>query len=209
MKVAVSFLSSDNYGMCVKKIDNSSADYIHVDFCDGKYVETSNITMGELCHYLSNTKKKLDVHLMAENPSLYFDYLSLLNVETITIHPKTCFNVLKTINDIKNLGFKVGLAINPDEDISLVMPFIHIIDEVLVMSVVPGKGGQSFINSTLSTVDELNKIRHLGHFIVAMDGGINKDTISLIKMHNVDMIISGSYVTKLDDYNEGILLLKA
>ena len=204
MKIAVSFLKSDNYKKCIQKINNTSADYLHVDMCDGKYVETKNFTIKPLIDTLSVSTKKLDVHLMCDNPISYVDDLAILDVETITFHLNTCKDPMDVINYIHSIGIKVGMAINPDEQVEQLTPYLEYLDEVLVMSVVPGKGGQSFMGEVLPKVDELNNLKSKYHFIVAIDGGINGDTVQYLKDYPVDMAISGSYVTLSESFEDAI-----
>lgn len=208
MKVAVSFLKSDNYKKCIEKIDNSNSDYIHFDFCDGKYVEEKYLSFSETINYLKNTKKLIDAHLMVMEPVKYLDKLMYLNVETITIHPKSCKDVLSTINSIKQMGFKVGIAINPDENIKEFESLFDKIDTVLLMSVFPGKGGQVFIENTLDRFDILNEYKEKYHFLTEVDGGINDVVIENLKSKDVDIVVSGSFITESEDYNHNIASLK-
>lgn len=204
MKIAVSFLKSDNYKKCIQKINNTSADYLHVDMCDGKYVESKNFTIKPLLDTLSVSTKKLDVHLMVDNPIKYVDDLATLDVDTITFHLKTCKDPMEVIDYIHSIGIRVGMAINPDEEVKELLPYIPYLDEVLVMSVVPGKGGQSFMSEVLPKIDELIELKVKNKFIIAIDGGINGDTISYLKEYPVDMVISGSFITESNNYEENI-----
>ena len=206
MKIAVSYLSSNNYLECINKINESNADYVHVDLCDGKYVNTKNFEIKDTIKLLKNSKKPLNIHLMVENPKKIIKYFKKLNVESITIHNLS--NSKKILNYIKKKGFKCGIALNPNENIDLIKDYLNLIDELLIMSVVPGKGGQSFINNTLEKIDNINSIKNSYHFITAIDGGINNETIKLLKDKNIDLVISGSYITNSKDYNETINKLK-
>lgn len=208
MKVAVSFLKGLDYKSCIKKIDESNCDYIHVDLCDGKYVEEKNITVKNCVNLLKNTSKKLDVHLMWKEPHLIADNFALLNTECVTIHPLACKDPFLAIETIKNMGLKVGIAINPDEEIDLIMPYLNEVDEVLVMSVMPGKGGQSFIIGILDKLDEIISLKEKYNFTVSVDGGINDETINYLKDKDIDKIVSGSFVTAAENYNERISILK-
>ena len=208
MKISVSFLKSDDYKKCITKINKTSADFIHVDVCDGKYVEEKNFTPKLLLDTLSVAEKKLDIHLMTNNPITYVDELSLLNIETITFHLDSTSEPLKMINYVKEMGIKVGVAINPTEDIDMLKPYLDKIDEVLVMSVTPGKGGQQFMMESLTKIEELVKIKNNYHFIVAVDGGVNIETINYLKPYNVDMVICGSYITQSDNFEEAIQSLQ-
>ena len=207
MKVAVSYISS-NYSLpeTIKLIDNSNADYIHVDLMDGKYVEDNNFDINETVELLSNTNKLLDVHLMTMNPEQYIIKLSKLNIDCINIHPKTTEYPEQLISIIKSLGFKVGIAINPDEEIKEFDYLFDDVDRILIMSVVPGKGGQEFLTDVISKIDKIIKLKDKYNYTVAVDGGINDKTIDNVK--DVDIVISGSYICKSDDYNKAIDSLK-
>lgn len=208
MKIAVSYLKSDNYKKCIDKICLSNADYVHCDLCDGKYVETKNFTISQINKDLAMTSKPLDVHLMCKDPIKYIDTFAMLNTETIIIHLNSCKNFEETINYIKNIGLKVGIALNPDEKVTDIIPYLNDIDEVLVMSVIPGKGGQPFMESVLPTIEVLGKLKENYSFIIAVDGGINNQTINYLKNLPVDMVISGSYITQSENFNEAIKGLK-
>ncbi len=208
MKIAVSFLKSDNYKKCIEMINQTSGDYLHVDMCDGKYVESKNFTISELVKLLKVSTKPLDIHMMVENPMKYIDELALLNIQTITIHIDCCNKPLEVIEYIKNMGIQAGIAINPDQDVDLLKPFLELVDEVLIMSVVPGKGGQSFIESTLDKIDLINELKAKYHFLTGIDVGIDNQTIELIKDKNIDVVVSGSFITCSDNYDMAINMLR-
>ena len=209
MKVAVSYISS-KYKLTdtVKKIDESNADFIHVDLMDGKFVENKNFTIGEITKLLGNTKKMLDVHLMTLKPEKYVEDLALLNTEYITFHLEAVKEPLKTIECIKNLGLRAGIAVNPETNIKLIEPFLNYIDQILVMSVTPGKGGQEFIPDVLEKIDELIELKEKYNFIISVDGGINERTITELKNREIDMVVSGSYICQSDNFNKQISNLK-
>ena len=203
--ISVSYLKSIyNKKNTIKKIDESIADMIHIDLMDGLYVENKNFTIDEVIDDLKDTKKPLDIHLMVNNVKEYIDELAKLKPFTITFHLDSTNNKDDVINQIKDYNIKVGIAINPDEDISILDGYLELIDYVLVMSVVPGKGGQTFIK------DVLDKIRQLENknILIGIDGGINSETITYLKNYKVDNIISGSFVCMSDDYNKQIEELK-
>lgn len=208
MKVAVSFLSTDNYEKCVKKVNNTSADYMHIDLCDGKYVETKNFTLGSLDKFLKVSTKPLDVHLMVMDPLKYIDSLSLYNIDTITFHANSTKNPDEVIDYILSMGLKVGLALNPDDNIDTIMPYINKLDNIIVLSVYPGKGGQSFIEGVIPKIEALNEMKKDYHYIVTVDGGINADTIKYLNGKGVDIVVAGSFITNNPDYDEGISFLQ-
>lgn len=205
MKISVSYLSSRfDKKTTLKKIVESKADYLHVDLMDGKYVDNKNFTINEVLNDLKSIYLPLDIHLMVNNPDKYLEKLGTLNAEFITFHPSTSKNPNKTIEKIKSLGINVGIAINPNEDIHLIDEYLDKIDLVLIMSVYPGKGGQEFIPEVIEKLDYLKD----KNIIVAIDGGINNETIKLIEDKKIDIIVSGSYVCSSDDFDNQIANLK-
>lgn len=145
MKVAVSYLKSDNYKKCIELINDTSADFLHADLCDGKYVENKNFTIGKIVDTLKVSKKSVDIHLMVQNPLKYIDKLASLNVDTITIHLDSTSKPEKVIDYILSIGIKVGVALSPSDDIDILNPYIDKLDQIIILSVIPGKGGQAFM----------------------------------------------------------------
>ena len=203
--IAVSFLKS-LYSRCetIKKIDESDADLIHIDLLDGIYAGVNNLQIDEIINELKNTKKKLDIHLMIKEPFEIIKKLVNLNVWTITFHLNATTNPIEIIEYIKKYNIKVGIAINPDEDIKLIDKYLNLIDYVLIMSVYPGMGGQKFIPEVLNKIPYLyNK-----NVLIGIDGGINEDTIKYLKDYKIDNVVSGSFVCMNNDYNLQINKLK-
>ena len=199
MKVSVSILSSSIKPQdIVKKLDNTKADFIHVDIMDGKFVENKTWTISEVKKIVSYSKLPLDVHLMVENPSKYIEDYELLNTSYITFHYEAVKDIDKMINEIKNYGLKVGIAINPETDEKVLYPYLSKIDQVLVMSVHPGKSGQSFIENTPNKIENLKQeiINQNAKTIISVDGGINDETGKLCVDKGVDMLVSASYIHK-------------
>lgn len=199
MKVSVSILSSSIKPQdIVKKLDNTKADYIHVDIMDGKFVENKTWTISEVKKIVSYSKLPLDVHLMVENPSKYIEDYALLNTSYITFHYEAVKDIDKMINEIKNYGLKVGIAINPETDEEVLYPYLSKIDQVLVMSVHPGKSGQSFIENTPNKIENLKQeiINQNAKTIISVDGGINDETGKICVDKGVDMLVSASYIHK-------------
>lgn len=197
--IAVSYLKSKfNKLETIKKIDESNANFIHVDLMDGVYVENNNIE--NYLEGLENTNKPLDVHLMVNKPLKYIDDLAKLNTKTITFHLDSLDNPLEVINKIKRYNIQVGIAVNPSDDINILDNYYKLIDYVLIMSVVPGLGGQEFIKAVLDKVKFLQD----KNILIGIDGGINNETIKYLKDYKIDIIVSGSYVCMSDNFNEQI-----
>lgn len=209
MKVSVSILSNSIKPVdIVKKLDNTKADYIHIDIMDGKFVENKTWTVSEIKKITSCSKLPLDVHLMVENPSKYIEEFALLNTNYIAFHYEAVKDIDKMINEIKKYGLKVGIAINPETSEEVVFPYLSRIDEVLVMSVHPGKSGQLFIESTLDKIERLKNeiLRQNVKTIISVDGGINDETGKLCLQKGIDMLVSASYIHK--DITNNINILK-
>lgn len=199
MKVSVSILSNSIKPVdIVKKLDNTKADYIHIDIMDGKYVENKTWTVSEIKKITSCSKLPLDVHLMVENPSKYIEEFALLNTNYIAFHYEAVKDIDKMINEIKKYGLKVGIAINPETSEEVVFPYLSRIDEALIMSVHPGKSGQSFIESTPDKIERLKEeiLRQNVKTIISVDGGINDETGKLCLQKGIDMLVSASYIHK-------------
>lgn len=199
MKVSVSILSSSiKPADIVKKLNNTKADYIHIDIMDGKFVENKTWTISEIKKITSYSSLPLDVHLMVENPSKYIEDYALLNTSYIVFHYEAVKDIDKMINEIKNYGLKVGIAINPETSEEVVFPYLTKIDEVLIMSVHPGKSGQSFIEDTPNKIERLKEeiIRQNTKTIISVDGGINDETGKLCLEKGVDTLVSASYIHK-------------
>ena len=199
MKVSVSILSNSIKPVdIVKKLDNTKADYIHIDIMDGKFVENKTWTVSEIKKITSCSKLPLDVHLMVENPSKYIEEFALLNTSYIAFNYEAVKDIDKMINEIKKYGLKVGIAINPETSEEVVFPYLSRIDEVLIMSVHPGKSGQSFIESTPDKIERLKEeiLRQNVKTIISVDGGINDETGSLCVQKGVDTLVSASYIHK-------------
>lgn len=211
MKVAVSFITSNyNESETIKKIELTDANYIHVDLMDGKFVENKNYTLSEITKLLSGVKKPLDVHLMVAEPLKYTEFYATLNTEYLTFHYEAVKDPILVINDIKEYGLKVGMSIKPGTSVRLIEEYLPLIDQVLVMSVEPGKGGQPFIEEVIGKVQELDAIRkhHNCHYVISVDGGVNNENIEMLKLNHVDLVVSGSYVCKSDDFQKQISSLR-
>lgn len=211
MKVSTSILSiKSNLSDNIKILDKSGTDYIHLDIMDGNFVTNKTWDYSDIKDILKDISTPLDVHLMVSNLDYYIDNFSKLNPNNITFHLEATDNINKYINLIKEKNIKVGLAIKPNTDINLIIPYLEYLDLVLVMSVEPGAGGQKFIDSSCDRIKLLKEIKELYgyNYIIEVDGGINADTVKLVAVSGVDLVVSGSYITNGDNYKERIDTLK-
>lgn len=201
----MSFLKSKyNLKDTIDKINNTDAEYIHVDVMDGNFVPNISCIYNDVKDVLKNTNKMLDIHLMVDNPIKYIlEYKNLLP-KFITIHSEINNNIDDLIDLIKSYGIGVGLSIKPKTSVEFIEKYLDKVDNVLIMSVEPGKGGQKFMDSVVYKIDILDKIRKNKklNYKISIDGGINKDTID--KVRNVDFVISGSYICMNEDYQSMI-----
>lgn len=199
MKVSVSVLSNEIKPQdIVKKLDSSKPDYIHIDIMDGKFVSNKTWTTSEVKKFTSYSTLPLEVHLMVNNPSKYIEDYALMNTSIIIFHYEAVKDINEMINKVKLYGLKVGIAINPETNINVLIPYLNMIDEVLIMSVHPGKSGQSFIEESLEKISVLKNIILEGNYktIISVDGGINNETGLLCKDVGVDELVSASYIHK-------------
>lgn len=209
MKVSASFLSCKKIIPAIEKLSLTDVDYIHVDFIDGKFVVGKKIPFHKLKKISKVSSKRLDVHLMTNNLKKYIKKFATLNCEYITFHVEVEKDIEKYIDLIHSYGIKCGLAINPNTDIEILGPYLNMIDMVLVMSVVPGYGGQPFIPETVEKVKKLKDVitKDKLKIVINIDGGINNETVKEIQPF-VDMVVSGSYITNSNDYQEKINSLR-
>lgn len=211
MKVSTSILSiKSNLSDNIKILDKSGTDYIHLDIMDGNFVTNKTWDYSDIKDILKDISTPIDVHLMVSNLDYYIDNFSKLNPNNITFHLEVTDNINKYINLIREKNIKVGLAIKPNTDINLIIPYLEYLDLVLVMSVEPGAGGQKFIDSSCDRIKLLKEIKELYgyNYIIEVDGGINADTVKLVANSGVDLVVSGSYITNGDNYKERIDTLK-
>ena len=204
MQISTSILNSNNREESVKKLNFTKTKYIHIDVMDGIFVSNTEFSIEEIKKINNISKKKLDIHLMVENPISYIEKLNNLNIKYITFHSEVEKDINSIIEEIKSLGYKVGLAIKPNTKVKEIVNYLSKIDLILVMSVEPGKGGQQFIENTIDKVKELRKIIDNNKYKaqIEVDGGINNEIIKRIKEANISVV--GSYITKSDNYKEQI-----
>lgn len=211
MQVSVSFLKGlDDIETRAKRINESNADFIHADQMDGIFVEQKTFLPSDLKKWVGKNSKPLEVHLMCEEPSKYFKEYKELNTALIYVHYEIKDDINQVLNELDKLEIKKGLAINPETDVNAIKPLLPKIDSVLVMSVKPGLGGQKFMNSALTKISELKKLRsYLNlNYDINVDGGINNITAKLCNEAGVNRVTSGAYICENKNLNEYIEKLK-
>lgn len=209
MLIAPSILTA-NFGDLKNEIKSiETADYIHLDIMDGNFVP--NLSFGpHITKCISKlTNIPFDTHLMVLDPLKWIDKFAIGNTKYITVHYESD-NYLEAINEIKKKGIKAGLSIKPKTSVSQIKHLLKDLDLILVMSVEPGFGGQSFMPNSIDKIKELNQIRtdlELD-FIIEVDGGINLETGKLVKDAGVDMVVAGSHIFNQEDRKLAIKNLK-
>lgn len=206
MKVSVSVLKEyDRLISAVKKVNESNADFLHVDVMDGEFVNNKKFPLEVVRDVKQISTKPLDVHLMVKSHELIKEYAKL-EPNYLTFHVEVIEDY-SLIDYVKSLGIKVGLAINPETDIKHLMPYVDDIDLVLFMSVTPGEGGQEFKEEVVDKIKEFKKVAP-SDLIISIDGGVNDKTVSLCKYAGCDMLVAGSFVTNSENYEEKIKKLR-
>ena len=192
------------------RIDKTSADYLHIDLMDGKFVPPKQQLIPDLNKWLPNVKKPLDVHIMANDVLKYLAYFAEQNTACFTFHYEAVTEIDAMIKAVKETGLKVGLAISPKSSPELLAPYLKDLDQILVMSCEPGYGGTSFQESALNKIRYLKEQRAAQdyNYLISVDGGINAETIALVKEAGSDMVASGSYICMSAHYEEQINLIK-
>ena len=213
LHIAPSILSADfsRLGEEIDAVDRAGAEVIHIDVMDGHFVP--NITIGPLVVAAArrSTKKILDVHLMITDADRYIDAFAGAGADWITVHVEACTHLHRTISRIKELGKKAGVVLNPATSLATIDYILEEVDLVMLMSVNPGFGGQSFIPSSLTKAGELKKrIDGLGLRVgIEMDGGISRQTIGAAAEAGVNIFVAGSAVYGSPDYAAVIDELKS
>ncbi|PAT01160.1 ribulose-phosphate 3-epimerase [Candidatus Izimaplasma bacterium ZiA1] len=210
MIVAPSILSADfgNLKDSIKRVEETK--WLHVDVMDGHFVP--NISIGPLVvkGLRQYTKQILDTHLMISDPLKYAKEFVLAGSDRITFHIETVKDPIELINVLRDLNVEVGISIKPQTKVAEIVDLLPLIDQVLVMSVEPGFGGQKFMDSALDKIASLNELRkiHNPNLLIVVDGGINETTGKLCKDMGADVLVAGSYVFNSDEPKKRIASLK-
>ncbi len=210
--IAPSILSADfaNLERDIKMINNSDTDWFHIDVMDGVFVPNISFGIPVLKAIQKHAKKPLDVHLMIVDPDRYIDTFSALGAKILTVHFEACNHLHRSIQKIKSCGMKAGVALNPHTAVNNLKNIIQDIDLVCLMSVNPGFGGQSFIESTYKKLKEIRVLieETNSSCLVEIDGGVTNQNASKLITLGADVLVAGSYIFDAQDPKTKIKTLK-
>lgn len=210
--IAPSVLSADfaNLQRDIEMINNSEADWFHVDIMDGVFVPNISFGMPVLEAISRHAKKTVDVHLMIVNPDQYIKTFAQLGANNLSVHIEACTHLHRTLQAIRAEGMKAGVAINPHTNVSLLEDVINDTDLVCMMSVNPGFGGQSFIENTYKKIKQLKEIitRNGASTLIEIDGGVSDKNAKQLVEAGADVLVAGNYVFRSDNPVETISSLK-
>ena len=215
IQISPSILSADfsQLGNEIKKLENAGADMIHVDVMDGHFVPNLTIGPPVIKALKKNSQLPFDVHLMISPVHKYIESYASAGADIITIHPEATNDLLGSINKIREFKKKVGVSLNPETKIEIIMEHLDQIDLILIMSVNPGFGGQKFMPEVLNKVKKLDEIRKnlKLNFVIEIDGGINFENSKLAIKSGVDILVSGTTIFKNNngDIKKNIDLLRS
>lgn len=212
VKIAPSILSADfaNLGGDVKRVDDSGAEYIHIDVMDGSFVPDITVGSGVVKCLRKVTDKVFDVHLMVNHPENQIDAFAAAGADIITFHIEAAAHAHRTIQAIHALGKKAGVSLNPSTPLSSIEELINDVDLILIMTVNPGYGGQKFIPSMIDKIKRLRKMigEKKSHAEIEIDGGIKPDTAKLVIDAGADVLVAGSYIYGAADISAAIESLR-
>ena len=210
--IAPSVLAADfaNLQRDIEMINNSEADWFHIDIMDGVFVPNISFGMPVLEAITKHATKPLDVHLMIVDPDRYIKTFAALGANILSVHYEACPHLHRTIQGIKAEGMKAGVVLNPHTSVDLLEDVINDIDLVCIMSVNPGFGGQSFIENTYAKVEKLKAmiVRKNASTIIEIDGGVTDKNAAALANAGADVLVAGNYVFKAENPTETIAHLK-
>ena len=212
IKIAPSMLAADfaNLERDIQMVNQSEADWFHLDIMDGVFVPNISFGMPVLKAMTQHTKKTLDVHLMIVDPDRYIETFAEIGADVLTVHAEACTHLHRTLQAIKDAGMQAGVALNPHTPVSVLEVVIADIDVVCIMSVNPGFGGQKFIQNTYAKVRKLRTMiaAHKSATLIEIDGGVNATNCTDLVEAGADVLVAGSFVFSSENPTETIKNLR-
>ena len=212
IKLAPSILSADFARLLedVKKVENAGCEYLHIDVMDGHFVPNITLGPGIVKSLRKDVNMVFDAHLMIENPDMYIKDFVDAGADLITVHQEACIHLHRTIQNIKSYNIKAGVAINPGTSIESIKYVLPYVDMVLIMTVNPGFGGQSFIESMVEKIKELKDLidKQNLNIDIQVDGGIKPDNIKKVVEAGANIIVAGSAIFNSSDIDSTVKLLR-
>ena len=212
MKVAPSMLSADfaNLYADIEMVNNSKADYFHLDVMDGVFVPNISFGFPVMQAIAKYAQKPLDVHLMIVNPQNYISQVRDLGAEFMNVHQEACTHLHRTVQAIRNAGMKAAVTLNPATPVVMLEDIVEDVDMILLMSVNPGFGGQTFIPNNINKLQKLRELisKSNNKPLIEIDGGVNAETAPLLAKAGADIVVAGSYVFGSQDPTATISFLK-